>query len=202
MHKVVACVKAHDVGLVVSNAGFGLKGSFTKDSLDTVLTMVNVNAIAPLVLMHELLPCLVQRVQRAQQKRGGFIVTGSMEGEAAFPWSSAYAATKAFVHSLGNGLWEEYREKNVDVLVLAPGSTDTNAPVSQGISRDQLVGLMSPQQVAQQALDNLGKRPLWLAGIHNRIFICLLRGLPRSWALRIAGFGMKQAIEKSNSSLY
>jgi short-subunit dehydrogenase len=204
VQKVIALAKSKKVGLVVSNAGFGLKGALTKDPLPTVLSMVQVNAIAPLVLAYELLPVLAQRVADAQgaPKRGGFILTGSMEGEAAFPWSSAYAATKAFVHSLGNGLWEEYREKNVDVLVLAPGSTDTNAPISQGINRDQLVGIMGPQEVARQALDHLGKTPLWLTGMHNRIFIRLLRGLPRAWALRMAGFGMKQAIAKSNSSLY
>lgn len=204
LQKIIHAAKNKQVGLVVSNAGFGLKGAFTKDSLPTVLSMVQVNAIAPLTLAYELLPVLAQRVAAGDDngsKRAGFIFTGSMEGEAAFPWSSAYAATKAFVHSLGNGLWEEYRQQNVDVLVLAPGSTDTNAPVSQGISRDQLVGIMSPQEVAQQALDHLGKTPLWLAGIHNRIFIRLLRWLPRSLAIRIAGFGMKRAIEQSHLSL-
>jgi len=203
-HKVIHAAKDKYLGLVVSNAGFGLKGAFTKDSLPTVLSMVQVNAIAPLTLAYELLPVLAQRVSDwhgDEPKRAGFIFTGSMEGEAAFPWSSAYAATKAFIHSLGNSLWEEYRAQGVDILVLAPGSTDTNAPISQGISRDQLVGIMSPQEVAQQALNKLGKTPLWLTGMHNRIFIRLLRWLPRSWALRIAGFGMKQAIEKSHSSL-
>jgi len=61
--------------------------------------------------------------------------------------------------------------------------------------------LMSPREVAQQALTRLGKTPLWLTGMHNRIFVRLLRWLPRSWGIRIAGFGMKQAIQKSNSSL-
>jgi short-subunit dehydrogenase len=204
LQNIIQIAKNKYIGLVVSNAGFGLKGSFTKDSLPTLLSMVQVNAVAPLILAYELLPVLAQRVSDwhgDEPKRAGFIFTGSMEGEAAFPWSSAYAASKAFVHSLGNGLWEEYREKNVDVLVLAPGSTDTNAPVSQGISREQLVGIMSPREVAQQALDKLGKTPLWLTGMHNRIFIRLLRWLPRPLAIRMAGFGMKQAIEKSNSSL-
>lgn len=204
VQKVTQAAKNKYVGLVVSNAGFGLKGGFTKDPLPTVLAMVQLNAIAPLTLAYELLPALAQRVadwHGDEPKRAGFIFTGSMEGEAAFPWSSAYAASKAFVHSLGNGLWEEYRDKKVDVLVLAPGSTDTNAPISQGISRDQLVGLMSPREVAQQALTRLGKTPLWLTGMHNRIFVRLLRWLPRSWGIRIAGFGMKQAIQKSNSSL-
>jgi short-subunit dehydrogenase len=204
LQKVIQAAKNKYLGLVVSNAGFGLKGSFTKDPLPTVLSMVQTNAIAPLTLAYELLPVLAQRVADShgdENRRAGFIFTGSMEGEAAFPWSSAYAASKAFVHSLGNGLWEEYRDKNVDVLVLAPGSTDTNAPISQGISRDQLVGMMSPRDVAEQALQKLGKTPFWLTGLHNRIFIRLLRGLPRSWSIRMAGFGMKSAIEKSNSSL-
>ena len=202
--KVICAAKNKYVGLVVSNAGFGLKGAFTKDPLPTVLSMVQVNAIAPLMLAYALLPVLAQRVSDwhgDEPRRAGFILTGSMEGEAAFPWSSAYAATKAFVHSLGNSLWEEYRAQGVDILVLAPGSTDTNAPISQGISRDQLVGIMSPQEVAQQALNKLGRTPLWLTGMHNRIFIRLLRWLPRRWAISMAGFGMKQAIEKSNASL-
>lgn len=203
LQKVIQLAKSKALGLVVSNAGFGLKGSFTKDPLPTVLAMLQVNLITPLTLAYELLPLLAQDVARHgdKNKRAGFILTGSMEGEAAFPWSSAYAATKAFVHSLGNGLWEEYRDKKVDVLVLAPGSTDTNAPISQGISREQLVGLMNPRAVAQQALDKLGKTPFWLTGLHNRIFVYVLRWLPRSWSIRMAGFGMKQAIEKSHSSL-
>lgn len=202
VHKVIVAAKNKPIGLIVSNAGFGLKGEFTGDSLPTILSMVNLNAIAPLMLAHELLPVLEQRVKNQHGDdciRGGVILTGSMEGEAAFPWSSAYAATKAFVHSLGNGLWEEYRQKQVDILVLAPGSTDTNAPISQGISRDQLVGIMSPELVARQALEQLGRRPLWLTGMHNRLFIRLLRWLPRAWAIRIAGFGMKQAIENSKA---
>lgn len=196
VERVIQVVHQQDVGLIVSNAGFGLKGSFEKDSLPTLLGMVQVNALTPLILARELLPRLAQRAANSS-RRGGFIITGSMEGEAAFPWSSAYAATKAFVHSLGNGLWEEYRERKVDVLVLAPGSTDTNAPISQGISRDQLVGLMSPAEVASQALQQLGRRPMWLTGIHNRLFIWLLRTLPRAIAIRMAGFGMKMAIENS-----
>ena len=189
--KVIEGVMQEDIGLVISNAGFGLKGGFDEEPLELILSMLKVNAITPLVLAHKLLPILKQR------QRAGSIFTGSMEGEAAFPWSSAYAASKAFIHSLGNGLWEEYRKENVDVLVLAPGSTDTNAPIAQGINRDQLVGIMSPNEVASQALHQLGKKPFLLTGWHNRLFIYILRWLPRSWAIRLSGFGMAQAIARS-----
>jgi len=184
-------LKQWDLGLLVCNAGFGYKGKFSDMPRQELEAMCYVNSTAPMLIAHEMAPVL--------QKRGkaGIIFTGSMEGEVAFPWSSAYAASKALIHNLGLGLWQEYQEEGLDVLVLAPGSTDTAAPLKQGISRDQLVGVMSPQQVALEALQYLGKKPFHLCGLHNRIFINLLRILPKKWAAKMAGFGMKRAIEKS-----
>lgn len=101
--RVVAGVGERDLGLVVSNAGFGLKGRFTEIERTRLEAMFNVNARAPLLLAHALLPRLRARPS------AGLIFTGSVEGEAPYPWSAAYAATKAFVHSLGMGLYGEPR---------------------------------------------------------------------------------------------
>lgn len=180
-----------EIDLLVSNAGFGLKGPFEADDLSRQISMIHTNAIAPLMLCYRLLPGMKKR------GRGGIIITGSIEGETGFPWSTSYAATKAFVHQLGGGLWAECRGTGVDVLVLAPGSTDTDAPRLQGISDDQLIGVMSPERVAKEALEQLGKRPLWIPGWHNRFFIRLLRILPRGLSLKMAGIGMKKAIDNS-----
>jgi short-subunit dehydrogenase len=183
-----------DVGLVVSNAGYGVaKGGFLSIARDELEAMYCANSLAPARIAHALLPAMMGR------KRGGLIFTGSMEGDAVFPWSAAYAASKAFLHSLVMALWYEVKGNGVDVLLLAPGSTDTNAPINQGISRDQLVGVMSPAEVAQQALDHLGRQPHFMPGAHNRIFIALLRMLPNKLAIGMAGYGMKRAIDKSGS---
>lgn len=183
-----------EIDVLISNAGFGLKGEFEADELAKHVSMVNTNALAPLMLSHRLLPPMKKR------GRGAIIFTGSIEGETGFPWSTSYAATKAFVHQLGGGLWAECRGTGVDVLVLAPGSTDTDAPRLQGISDDQLIGVMSPERVAEEALAQLGKRPLWIPGWYNRVFIRLLRVLPRGLSLVLAGGGMKRAIEGSKKS--
>lgn len=180
-----------EIDLLVSNAGFGLKGVFENDDLARQINMIHTNAIAPLMLSYRLLPGMKAR------GRGAIVLTGSIEGETGFPWSTSYSATKAFVHQLGGGLWAECRGTGVDVLVLAPGSTDTDAPRLQGISDDQLIGVMSPDRVADEALAQLGKRPLWIPGWYNRLFIGLLRLMPRSLSLKMAGAGMKRAIEKS-----
>jgi short-subunit dehydrogenase len=181
-----------DVGLVISNAGYGVaKGDFLAVGREELEAMYCANSLAPARIAHALLPAMVAK------KRGGLIFTGSMEGDAVFPWSAAYAASKAFLHSLVMALWHEVKGSGVDILLLAPGSTDTNAPLNQGISREQLVGVMSPAEVAKQALHHLGKQPHFMPGMHNRLFIGLLRLLPQKLAISMAGYGMKRALEKS-----
>ena len=135
-----------------------------------------------------------------KQKRGGIIFTGSIEGDLPFPYSAPYAASKAFLHSLAGSLWHEMKPHNVDVLLLAPGSTDTQAPIKQGMTRKQLIGLLPPEVVAEQALAQLGKKMSFTPGIVNRSFIGLLKVLPRSLATRFAGMGMKKAIEDAKNS--
>ena len=183
------------LGLLISNAGFGVpKGKYLDADPKSLAAMYQTNALAPARLARALVPGMVER------GAGGVLFTGSIEGDAVFPYSAPYAATKAFLHSLAQGLWFEVRRSGVDVLLLAPGSTDTEAPLKQGISRDQLAGLMSPREVAEQALAQLGRRPHFIPGLQNRLLVAVFRLLPRTLAIRMAGFGMKQAMENSRSA--
>ncbi|HSB96671.1 MAG TPA: SDR family NAD(P)-dependent oxidoreductase [Spongiibacteraceae bacterium] len=191
--RIIAIIDDRDLGLIISNAGFGLKGALNQHDRALVDAMLNVNARAPLMLIHSLLPKLRLR------KNAGIILTGSQEGEAAFPWSSAYAATKSFVHGLGLSLYGELHGTGVDVLVLAPGSTETEAPILQGISRDALFGVMSAQEVARQGLENLGRRPLHIPAWYNRLLVHLLRALPRRWSIAMAGKGMADTLARSGN---
>ena len=178
-------------GLVVSKAGFGLKGGFATHGAAQLDAMLNVNARAPLLLLHGLLPGLMRRAA------AGIILTGSQEGEAPFPWSAAYAATKAFVHSLGLSLYGELQGTGVDVLVLAPGATDTEALVLQGFDAKKMPGVMTPAEVSRQALDRLGQTPLHVPGAMNRFYVRMFRLLPRRWTIAMAGKGMAMALKQA-----
>jgi short-subunit dehydrogenase len=185
--------KAMDLGLVVSNAGFGAKGDFLEHDYVQVENMYQTNSLAPSKLAYHLLPKMVEN------RRGGFIFTGSVEGEVAFPYSAPYAASKAFVHSLVRSLWLEMKPHNVDILLLAPGSTDTAAPLKQGMTKDQLIGLQSPSFVAEKALKALGKKMAVTPGFVKCAFISFFKILPRKWSAIAAGLGMKKAIEDAKS---
>lgn len=189
--RVVAAVGERDLGLVVSNAGFGLKGRFTDTDRTQLEAMFNVNARAPLLLAHALLPRLRARAH------AGFIFTGSVEGEAPYPWSTAYAATKAFVHSLGAGLHGEFAGSGVDLLVLAPGATDTDAITLQGFRRELMPGLMAPAEVAKQALRQLGETALHIPGPDNRKYVNMMRRMTREKLIAFNAQTMSAALEAS-----
>jgi uncharacterized protein len=180
-----------DIGLVVSNAGFGLKGENHLQNSAQLTAMLNVNCHAPMMIAWHFAPRLIER------GRGGLLITSSMEGFVAFPYSAAYSATKAFSRWLGESLWVELRPYGVDVMVLAPGATDTETLTLQGFDKNQMTGVMNPADVVREALDGLGKRPVVLTGWMNRMFVGFLNLLPRRAAVLVAGKGMKMSMEQS-----
>ncbi|MFO7551825.1 MAG: SDR family NAD(P)-dependent oxidoreductase [Haliea sp.] len=177
VEQIVTAAAGLDIGLLVSNAGFGLKGAHQDNDPARMAAMLQVNCAAPLQLTHRLLPGLRQR------GRGGIIITSSVEGLMGIPYSAAYAASKAFTNSLGESLWGELSTEGVDVLALCPGSTDTEAHALQGIDTATLEGMMSPRDVVLEALANLRNGPVHIAGEQNRALFAALAGMPRREAL-------------------
>ena len=104
---LVGACGERDVGLVVSNAGLGMKGLLADADAEELEDMLAVNCRAPMLVARAFAPRLVAR------GRGGLVLVGSIEGFQGYPWSTAYAATKGFVHSLGEGLWGELHPKGV-----------------------------------------------------------------------------------------
>lgn len=182
-----------DVGLVAANAGFGLKGYHHEQDATRLADMVAVNAVAPMQLCRALVPSLLER------GRGGIMLTSSIEGFFGFPLSAAYSATKAFTMALGQGLWGELHPLGIDVLVVAPGSTDTEALPLQGVDTKTLVGVMTPASVAEAALDALGSRPVAVIGGVNRVGVAALRALPLRLRLAAVGRGLRRTLERSGN---
>ncbi|GAB3279479.1 SDR family NAD(P)-dependent oxidoreductase [Parahaliea aestuarii] len=181
-------LQGRDCGLLVSNAGFGLKGAHEDNDPAVMAEMLQLNCQAPLQLCHRLIPALRAR------GRGGIIITSSVEGLMGVPYSSVYAASKAFTNSLAEGLWGELSPAGIDVLALCPGSTDTEAHEKQGIDRSTLEGMMSPREVAREALDNLAKGPVYVAGEQNRAMFDGLLAMPRREALLALGDNIRRAL--------
>ena len=113
--KILAATSAQNIGLIVSNAGFGLKGAHESNDPRSMLDMLMVNCNTPMQLAHGFIPRLRNR------GKGGLIFTSSVEGLIGCPYSTAYSASKAFVNNLGEGLWGELAPEGLKVLTLCPG---------------------------------------------------------------------------------
>jgi short-subunit dehydrogenase len=174
-----------DIGLVVSNAGFGLKGEHASNDPAAMTDMLMVNCNVPMQLAHGFTPRL-----RARGK-GGIVFTSSIEGLMGCPYSTAYSATKALVIALGEGLWAELKGDGIDVLTLCPGATESEAAGKQGIDIAQLRNVMPADEVARTTLDNLGNGPTFFSSEYYKANFDKLLSLPKRDALMAMAQGMR-----------
>jgi short-subunit dehydrogenase len=171
-----------DIGLLVSNAGFNLKGAFETKDANRMAKMLTVNCHAPMQLAHGFIPRLKAR------GRGGIVFTSSVEGLIGCPYSTAYAASKALVVSLGEGLWGELQDSGVDVLTLCPGATQSEATEAVGMKPEDC---QPAREVAQLTLDQIADGPTFVPNERYRAMFDQLRAAPRRETLAGMAKSMK-----------
>lgn len=189
--RILDATKNCPIGLVVSNAGFNVKGAFESKDASAMARMLTVNCHAPMQLAHGMIPRLKARAGvggEAAGQRGGLIFTASVEGLIGCPYSTAYSASKALVVAMGEGLWGEMLGTNVDVLTLCPGATESEATAGMA----GLANLQPAAEVARLALDHLHDGPTYVPSDHYRGLFDHLRAQPRREALTGMAEGMKR----------
>jgi short-subunit dehydrogenase len=157
-----------DVGLCVSNAGDAVPGEFLTTSREALRAAVAVNVLAHLDLAHHFGRRLAAR------GRGGLLLVGALGASRGVPFMAHPAATKAYVHSLGEALHVELGRRGVTVTVLMPGPTDTEALAKLGIAKPPMRPL-GVEQCAGEALAALeANRPRIVPGRLVRALFGLL----------------------------
>jgi uncharacterized protein len=172
------------VDVLVNNAGFGLHGSFVELPPERQLEIVQVNVSALVALTRLFLPGMVQR------RRGGILNVGSVAGFVPGPYMAIYYASKAFVQSFSEALFEELRGTGVSVTNLCPGPTETNFSQTARTykTRTKQVSKMTAADVAV-AGHRAFRDGRWVCvpGIQNKFFALLIRLFPRSTSRGVVG---------------
>lgn len=173
-----------DVGLLVASAGFGTAGEFLDSDLDQQLAMVDLNCRS-----------VMEQAYRFGQRfkgrsRSGIILLSSIVAFQGMPYSANYAATKAYVQSLAEGLAHELAPHSIDVLSVAPGPTESAFAERAGM---KLGNTASASSVASASLRVLGRRTSILPGFLAKLLGGPIAWLPRStrvWLMGRIGKGM------------
>jgi len=118
----------------------------------------------------------------AKRGRGGIILMASLLGWQGVAGVAHYAATKAYVQSLAEGLHRELAPSSVDVLASAPG------PVHSGFAgraKMRMGKAETPAPVAKASLEALGRKATVIPGALSKLLTYSLLPLPRSLRVRI-----------------
>lgn len=167
------------IGLLIYNAAYAPIGRFENTSEESLMLAVDVNVKAPLLLARLLTEPMIA------QKRGGIVLMSSLAGGQGSPNIATYAATKSFNAILAEGLWKELKPHGIDVVACCAG-----AILTPGYQKAEKIksapGTLEASEVAEQALNALGKGPIVIPGVVNKIgrFV-LTRIMSRKAAIEI-----------------
>jgi short-subunit dehydrogenase len=179
------------IDMLINNAGFGSMGDFAGSDLARELEIIDLNVKSLVDMTHRFLWPMRERGQ------GTIINVASTAGFQPVPYMATYAATKAFVLSFSEALWEENRKYGVHVMALCPGVTDTNFFMASRMDRPPMRTIETPEEVVDTALRALRQRkPSVISGWTNWFAIEAERFVPRSVVTKIAGKALRSQLEE------
>ena len=172
------------VDLLVNNAGFGLRGPFTKLDAGRQREMIDLNVGALTDL------CRLIGPRMAERRSGAILNVASTAAFQPGPKMAVYFATKAYVLSFTEALHEEMKPHGVKVSALCPGPTRTEFGEVAGFGADSRFDkiAMSAEEVVSKGLEGMEKnRAVVITGALNKAGAWGTRFLPRSTIRKIAG---------------
>jgi short-subunit dehydrogenase len=181
-----------DVGLLVHNVGGGEGvGPFVDRTLDEVMSYVLTNPIAITKLAHHF------GKPMAERGRGGILMIGSLAGNAGSYFLATYSAAKAYNQIFLESLWAEFQPQGVDVLAFPIGAAATPSRARSGTIDADEMSVARPEDIAQQALDQLPHGPVYVAPEHAEYFKALC-SMPRREAAEMQRDLLMRMLRTSN----
>ena len=171
--------------VLVNSAGYGLRGAATALPVDDQLGIIDLNIRALTEFTLHFLPQMVAR------KRGGVINLSSVASFAPGPYMALYYASKSFVRSFSEALYQELRRTGVTVTCVAPGPVSTEFYERAGAKHASLFSLLpklDPEDVAEHAWRGFKSgRRLVVPGISAKLAVLAAKFLPATAMLPLIG---------------
>jgi uncharacterized protein len=173
---------------LVNNAGFATRGPFELEDPARIAEEIQVDVAALVDLSRTFAPDLLAA------DTGALINVASTAAYQPLPNMAVYGASKAFVLSFTEALAEEYSERGLRVLALAPGATRTEFFEVLGSTRAAVGRFQTAEEVVDLAMRELDRRrkPLSVvSGFSNAATAWAVRLFPRRTVVKISGRAMR-----------
>jgi 3-oxoacyl-[acyl-carrier protein] reductase len=110
----------HYIPYLINNAGVNIKANIVDVGYDQIMSSINVNAIAPLIVMQHILPMM------KINNYGRIINITSGAPLNCFPGFVAYSTSKGMLNALTVTTAREYAEFNIKINLMSPGPVRSN----------------------------------------------------------------------------
>ena len=164
---VADAAASQEADLLVNCAGTGEFTWFAEQSDETIEKIVRTNLVAPMLVVHALLPVL------AVAPKAAIVNVGSIFGYLGYPGCATYSASKFGLRGFTEALRRELAGSRIRVMHLAPRSTRTalNSEAMYALNAGLGVAVDDPQVVADALLAMLASpRRERLLGVPERLF--------------------------------
>lgn len=136
------------INVLINNAGTAFFKDFNSTSIEEYRHIFDINFFSVINLIKAFLPNMLQ------DNFGKIININSIATKKVFPFNTAYSATKLALQGLTSSLRQEIRDKNIDVIDIFPGATETQL-WDENTKSEREGRMMEPEDVAEAILSIL-----------------------------------------------
>jgi uncharacterized protein len=178
-----------EIGTLILAAGYGQFGDFIEGSQEA--DMVAVNCTASVALARHFAPLMVRR------NKGAIVMFSSIVAFQGAPFSANYAATKAYIQTLAEGLYHELKPHKIDVLCVAPGPVNTGFATRANMVMGKAE---TPETVARATMKAIGKTFVLRPGFLAKLLGYSIGMLPRFVRVVMMGKIMGASVNRSGAA--
>ncbi len=129
IHNAIAHIKQdhNRLDVLINNAGYAAMGPLIDMPIEDLRAQFETNVFAPMELTKACLPLLMAEANsnNNSNKNAQVVNIGSVSGITTTPFSGAYCATKAALHSLSDAQRMELSPFGIDVITVQPGAIES-----------------------------------------------------------------------------
>lgn len=162
----------YHLDILINNAGFGGGRHFLEVSAEYLEQMIRLNVNAVTLLIHQLLPNLLQR------EKAYVLNVSSKAAMSPIGFKTIYPATKSFIYMFTRSLEKEFAKSNVTFSVVSPGPMMTNDDVINRMEHQGYMArqsILSTEKVAQISIKKMlkGRNVITLTFFHKLQWVLL-----------------------------
>lgn len=170
-----------NIEILVNGAGIGEIGYLEEMEYGEIKKIIDINLVTLTKFTH----CFYRKMIK---KRSGKIINISSTAgfQVGGPLMSVYYGTKSYVNSFTLSLFEEGKEKGVEVYLLAPGPTKTNFKgMDRELSKIEKIYVTTAEEVASELWSGINKKnPIIIPGKTNKILYYFDKVVPYRFKLK------------------